>query len=247
METERAPGMTHRELHWKDGVPVSRRFGDVYFSRGDGLEEARHVFLNGNQLTARWPSGAALRIGELGFGSGLNFLATWQAWRQQERPGRLCFASVERYPLARPDLQAVVALWPELAPEAQQLVAAYPETPQGRWQHCWGNVELQVDFQEAAEALACWPAGAIEAWFLDGFSPKVNPDLWAPELLKEVFRITQPGGTGATYTVAGAVRRALQAAGFRLEKRPGFGKKREMLTFQKPGSAAKTHPEDASD
>ena len=240
METEKAKGMPEATVRWEDGVPVSCRFGDVYFSREDGLEEARHVFLGGNRLVSRWHHGPVGCIGELGFGSGLNFLATWQAWRQQGRLGTLRFASVERYPLTRPELTSVVALWPELAAEAQALVQAYPEAPQGHWQACWEGVELSVDFQEASSALAHWPAHSVEAWYLDGFSPRVNPDLWAKDVLRSVFRLTAPGGSAATYTVAGTVRRTLQSVGFHLQKLPGYGRKREMLRAEKP------RPEDAS-
>jgi tRNA 5-methylaminomethyl-2-thiouridine biosynthesis bifunctional protein len=225
--------MLDEPLQWRDGQPWSARFGDRYFSADSGPDESRHVFLQGNGLAARW---AALRtagcfhVGETGFGTGLNFLCAWQLFTQVAPAGaRLVFHSVERWPLARAELQAALALWPALQTEAQALSAAWSPPPSGVLEVDFGAVRLALHVGDVAAVLPQWPAATVDAWFLDGFAPARNPEMWSAAVLAEVARCARPGATLATYTSAGAVRRGLQAAGFAPQRRPGHGRKREML------------------
>ena len=225
--------MLDEPLQWRDGQPWSARFGDRYFSADSGPDETRHVFLQGNGLAARWaamqPAGC-FHVGETGFGTGLNFLCAWQLFRQVAPAGaRLVFHSVERWPLARAELQAALALWPALQTEAQALGAAWSPQPSGVLELDFGAVRLALHVGDVAAVLPQWPAATLDAWFLDGFAPARNPEMWSAAVLAEVARCARPGATLATYTSAGAVRRGLQAAGFAPQRRPGHGRKREML------------------
>ncbi|MBX9961827.1 MAG: bifunctional tRNA (5-methylaminomethyl-2-thiouridine)(34)-methyltransferase MnmD/FAD-dependent 5-carboxymethylaminomethyl-2-thiouridine(34) oxidoreductase MnmC [Burkholderiales bacterium] len=221
-------------IDWVDGQPYSPQFGDVYFSRASGIEEARHVFLEGNRIVERFaalaPDGV-FAIGETGFGTGLNFLCAWRAFRETAPTGaRLHYVSTELLPLSAADLGRALSLWPELQPLATRLLEQWDDQPRG-WQRFvfdGGCVALTLLVGDARETLPQLD-GVIDAWFLDGFAPSRNPELWAPELMQAVSAHSRAGTTCATYSSAGNVRRALQAAGFRIEKTPGFGPKREML------------------
>lgn len=225
------------KLDWHAaGVPVSRRFADPYYSLEDGLGETAHVFLDGNRLGARWPGAARFRVAELGFGTGLNFVAAWRLWRARAAPGAvLDYTGFERWPLGRDAMARALAHWPALAPEAQALLAqcsaAGPAAPVLDLD--LGDARLTLVLGDARETLPRW-SGRADAWFLDGFAPARNPEMWEPALLTSVYAGTVPGGTFATYTAAGAVRRALSAAGFAVEKIPGFARKREMLRGRRP-------------
>ena len=227
-------GDTSPLIDWQDGQPVSRRFGDVYFSRDSGLEETRHVFLEGNGLRERWaalPPHGRFTIGETGFGTGLNFAAAWALWEEAApAEARLRYVSVERDPLAPADIARTLAMWPELARYREALLAQWSEVPPGwhRFVFAGGRVVLTLLAGDVSAALPRLD-GRVDAWFLDGFAPARNPEMWQPEVLAQVARLSAPGATCATYTVAGEVRRGLEAAGFAVEKRPGFGRKREML------------------
>jgi tRNA U34 5-methylaminomethyl-2-thiouridine-forming methyltransferase MnmC len=210
------------ELDWTGRVPVSRRFADPYYSLSNGLAEARHVFLAGNGLPARFRSGFA--IAELGFGTGLNVLAAWAAWREAGIAGPLAVTSFEAYPLGASAMAAAHAAFPQLAALSAPLVSAWGE---GARRLRLDGLVLDVVVGDARETLPAW-AGSADAWFLDGFAPARNPELWDPGLLAEVARHTRPGGTAATYSAAGAVRRGLAEAGFAVERRPGHGAKRHM-------------------
>lgn len=208
------------DLDWRDDViPVSRRFDDPYFSLAGGLDETRHVFLAGNRLPDRFRDG--FHIAELGFGTGLNLLATVQAHRG---PGHLHFTSFEAYPMPAADMRRALQAFPELAEIAELLLDQWANG--NRTLH-FPNITAQVIFGDARLTLPSW-AGMAEAWFLDGFSPAKNPELWSASLLHQVARHTAPGGTFATYTAAGHVRRALAEAGFSVTRVPGFGRKRHM-------------------
>ncbi|MEM9047396.1 MAG: tRNA (5-methylaminomethyl-2-thiouridine)(34)-methyltransferase MnmD [Pseudomonadota bacterium] len=218
------------DLAWEAGnLPVSTRFADPYFARSDGLAESRHVFLAGNDLPARFRPG--FHIAELGFGTGLNFLAAWQAWCAQGLSGSLRFTSFERYPLGAADMARALARWPELAALTQRLCAAWA----GPGRYSLPGAELEVIGGDAGHVLPHW-TGAADAWFLDGFSPARNPQMWTPDLMAALARRTRAGGSFATYSAAGHVRRALSAAGFAVRKRPGFGAKREMCAGSRPGA-----------
>ncbi|ESS58649.1 tRNA 5-methylaminomethyl-2-thiouridine biosynthesis bifunctional protein mnmC [Enterobacter cloacae S611] len=226
-----------------EGTPVSRDFDDVYFSNDNGLEETRYVFLGGNDLQTRFPehSRKLFIVAESGFGTGLNFLTLWQAFAafRADNPDatleRLHFISFEKFPLTRDDLQKAHAHWPELAPFAEQLQAQWPQAFAGchRLLLDEGSVTLDLwfgDINQLTDTLDESLNQQVDAWFLDGFAPSKNPDMWTPALFQAMARLTRPGGTLATFTSAGFVRRGLQEAGFTMQKRKGFGRKREMLS-----------------
>lgn len=210
-------------VEWTEGgVPASTLFRDPYFSLHDGLAETRHVFLAGNDLPARLRDG--FHVAELGFGTGLNLLATVVLWQGSGRAGRLRFTSFEAWPMPAADMERALAAFPELGGPACALLAHWRA---GARRFDLGAVAVEVVAGDARTTLPAWGARA-DAWFLDGFSPARNPELWSADLMDEVARHTAPGGTFATYSAAGAVRRALQSAGFRVERRPGHGRKRHM-------------------
>lgn len=223
-------------LDWDEhGQPLSRSYGDVYFSRANGLEETRHVFLAHNRIVERCqalPAGGRLVIGETGFGTGLNFLCAWQAFAEHApHDARLHFVSVEKFPLTQADLQRALALWPELAPYAEQLLAQYRAMHPGfqRLLLDGGRVVLTLMIGDVLECLPQLDA-KVDAWFLDGFAPSKNPEMWTDTLFAELARLSAPGATLATFTSAGFVRRGLIAAGFAVVRVKGFGHKREMLS-----------------
>ncbi|MBN2631756.1 MAG: tRNA (5-methylaminomethyl-2-thiouridine)(34)-methyltransferase MnmD [Rhodobacteraceae bacterium] len=216
------------ELDWRDGgVPVSRRFDDPYFSLHDGLAETRHVFLSGNGLPERLRDG--FHIAELGFGTGLNLLATLIAWRGTGRPGTLRFTSFEAYPLPAPDIARALAQFPEALAAAPGFLTAWAT---GARSFTLPGVAIEVIVGDARDTLPAWQ-GCADAWFLDGFSPAKNPELWSPDLMAQVARHTATGGSFATYTAAGHVRQALAGAGFTVSRQPGHGRKRHMTTGRK--------------
>jgi len=214
------------------GVPYSARYGDIYHSAQGALAQAGHVFLRGNALPGRWAGRPVFSVCETGFGLGLNFLALWDAWRRDvARPRRLHMVSLEAHPFARADLErlAAGAVPAGLRPLAAQLVAAWPPLLPGlhRLEFEEGAVTLTLGFGRAA-SLAPALCARFDAYFLDGFAPDRNPEMWSPRLMRDLANLAAPGATAATWCSAGAVRRALQAAGFAVERRPGFGAKREM-------------------
>lgn len=235
--------LPHAQLDWNDqGQPLSRQFGDVYFSREDGLGETRHVFLAGNDLPARFaalPADARLVIGETGFGTGLNFLCAWQLF-DQLAPADAClhFVSVEKYPLTAADLQRALALWPELAPWSGQLLEQYRAIHPGfqRLVLDGGRVILTLLIGDALQMLPQLDA-RIDVWFLDGFAPDKNPQMWTPPLFQELARLSAPGTSLATFTSKGKVRRDLIEAGFAMRRAPGYGKKWEILCGRFEGHA----------
>ena len=219
-------------LDWgPDGLPRSRAFGDVYFSAVDGLAESRAVFLAGCGLPQAWEGRRRYTVGELGFGTGLNILALLDLWRREGPPdGRLHVFSIEAHPLRAADAARALGAWPDLADLADLLIQNWPGPARG-----WRRIELpglratiDLAFMDVALALEGW-TGRADAWFLDGFAPAANPDMWSPRVFELVTARSSPGAHAATFTVAGAVRRGLAEAGFSVAKRPGFGRKRERL------------------
>jgi len=210
-------------------VPVAERFDDPYFSKADGLAETRHTFLAGNDLPARFVDGFC--IGELGFGTGLNAAATWAALRQSGSDARVSFVSFEAFAMGADDMETALAAFPELTREAEALVAFRRSNAR---EMTAGNFSLRVIEGDARETLPRWE-GLADAWYLDGFSPANNPEMWDAELMAAVGEKTRAGGTFATYTAAGHVRRKLEAAGFEVARRAGFGTKRHMSVGRKPG------------
>jgi len=239
------PAMEPADLVWRDGVPESTRFGDVYFSRDNGLEETRYVFIGHNQLPERFQQvqdTGHFVVGEMGFGTGLNFLATWAEWVKQ-RPvddsAILHFVSVERFPLRRQDLEKALSYWPELKSQAAELIEHYPPLIKGthRLVLAGGRVRLTLYFGDVLDA---WKdlTFIADAWFLDGFAPSLNPDMWLDEAIALITSHSKPGTSLATFTAVGRVRRSLAEAGFEIAKVPGFGRKREMLAGIYPPETA---------
>lgn len=214
------------ELEWRNGVPVSTRFDDPYYSLEDGLAETEHVFLAGNNLPERLKPG--FHVAELGIGTGLNLLALLSVTRATGR-GPVRYTGFEAYPMTADDMAKALGAFPLLSEDAGRLVAAWREGRPFR------TPEIEATFivGDARETLPCWQERA-DAWFLDGFAPSRNPELWEPELLAEVARHTAPGGTAASYSAAGAIRRALESAGFLVERRLGYGRKRHMTAARLP-------------
>lgn len=227
-----------------DGQPRSRAFGDVYFSADDGLAETRAVFLEGCGLPAAWAHRRRFVVAELGFGTGLNIAALLDLWRRH-RPagGQLHIFSIEAFPIPAGDAARALGHWPELAEVTGLLTTRWPGRARGRHRVELPELGATLDLavMDAAEALTGW-SGLADAWFLDGFSPALNPQMWTDEVLALVAARSAPGARAATFTVAGQVRRGLAAAGFAIEKRPGFGRKRERLEARLPGEAADPPP-----
>ncbi|AJY44758.1 tRNA (5-methylaminomethyl-2-thiouridine)(34)-methyltransferase MnmD [Martelella endophytica] len=223
-------------LSWRDDDrPYSETFGDHFFSETDGRAECGHVFVGANRLAERWQDGGTFRIGELGFGTGLNFCETFRQWKElRTSGGRLEFFSFELFPMTAAEIARALRHWPEIARESDLLAAHWPDAPSG-------TISLELDEQtqltvicgDALASLAALPL-AFNAWYLDGFAPSRNPEMWSAPLMQAVFDHTVPGGTFGTYAAAGFVRRNLQTAGFVVERRPGFAGKREMLAGQRP-------------
>ena len=227
-------------LTWtNDDEPRSGRFGDVYFSRDDGLAETRAVFLQGCGLPEAWTDRQAFTVAELGFGTGLNIVALLDLWRRT-RPvgGRLHVFSIEGFPLMAEEAARALSAWPELAETAAPLIEAWPAGTPGfhRIDLPMFDAVLDLAIGDAAWALTQW-SGQADAWFLDGFSPALNPGMWSAEVLDGVAARSAPGARLATFTVAGAVRRGLAERGFVVDKRPGHGRKRERLEARLPGEA----------
>lgn len=258
------------QICWdENGLPVSSVFDDVYFSKANGLEETRYVFIEQNALISRWQTldqNESFTIGETGFGTGLNFLAAWELWnRLTHSSNHLHFISVEKFPLSPADLKRSLALWPQLADLANTLLEHYPIAPVNGFHRLTvaDNVSLTLIVGDAAEALEQLlrsdhplyerPVNGVQAWFLDGFAPSKNPDMWTETIFSLLNRVSAPGATLSTFTAAGIVRRGLEKAGFTVEKVPGFGHKRDMLRARlaaavqadssqfKPGAYASPH------
>lgn len=230
------------------GVAFSEDYGDIYHSTDGGPGQAAHVFLGGNRLPDRWQGRERFVILENGFGTGLNFLATWSAWRDDPlRSGRLHYLAVEKHPLGVADLARLHAPWREFQFLSEGLRQAWPVLLPGfhRLEFAAGRVVLTLMLGDAADCLRRLRA-RVDAFFLDGFDPRKNPDMWSPALFRRCAQLAAPGATLATWCVAGGVRAALGEAGFATEKRPGFASKREMLVgtlAARPGNlAAAPHP-----
>ena len=231
-----------------NGTPVSSSYDDVYHSTAGGLAQARHVFLSGNALPQRWQGHRQFTILETGFGLGLSFLATWQAWKQDNaRCTRLHFISTELHPFSSNNLATLHAEWPELTALSSELRTNWPPLTSG-FHHLLldeGRVTLTLLFGDANDTLKQL-VGHADAIFLDGFAPQKNPQLWSPGLLKLISQHAAPNATLASWCVAGEVRTALAELGWKLRKRPGYGHKWQMLTGSLGGSAAESHvPTDA--
>lgn len=235
------------QLEWdEEGQPISSQFGDIYFSKANGLAETRHVFLQHNQLSERFASlveNSHFTIAETGFGSGLNFLAAWELWLETApKSAQLHFVSVEKFPLHKMDLTRALALWPELEHLSTELIDAYP-TFVGigfhRLQFMEGRIKLTLIIDDAAQGfskllasphpLFAREGAKVDAWFLDGFAPSKNPHMWSEQLFNCISKLSHSSTTAATFSSAAIVKNGLKYAGFTLQKVAGFGRKREML------------------
>lgn len=218
----------HAQLEWReDAIPVSTQFDDPYFSLENGLAETGHVFLAGNGLPDRFCDG--FRVAELGFGTGLNLLAALKLWRASGVAGKLHFTTFEAFPMRPAEMLRAQAAFPEIAEVAADLA---PHWSDDLHRISLPDLEFEMVRGDARVTLPTWQ-GAADAWFLDGFSPAKNPELWSPELMAAVGDHTVENGTAATYTAAGFVRRGLADAGFTVERVPGYGRKRHMTVARK--------------
>jgi len=232
--------ITQAALEWRNGLPYSPAFEDVYFSSDDGLLETEHVFIQGNALTDRWQQlqSDTFTILETGFGTGLNFLCACKAWLTHAPTNAvLHFISVEKHPLSAADMHKALLHWQTLQTIAGELLAHYDTLLETGTASLFNHrVQLQVLFGDATACLSGLDIKA-DAWFLDGFAPAKNPDMWQPALFAQMARLSSPHTTFATFTSAGIVRRGLTATGFKVIKIPGFGRKREMITGHFTGNS----------
>ncbi|MGB0905954.1 MAG: tRNA (5-methylaminomethyl-2-thiouridine)(34)-methyltransferase MnmD [Maricaulaceae bacterium] len=249
------------DMDWsRPQSPASEQFGDIYFSVDGGLAETRAVFLEACGLPERWDglqNGTHFTIGELGFGTGLNFLASWQLWREgREVPHarsaapHLHFVSIEKYPLSHEQLAQALASWPELSDLSGRLLALWPGRVPGIHRlHIAPDITLTLYHDDITEALPKMDMQA-DAWFLDGFSPAKNPDMWSKDVMRHLRNLSGPGARVGTFTVAGFVREALTEAGFEVQKKEGYGRKRHRLEARvmgaKPPPAVTSSPEKLS-
>jgi len=219
-------------LDWTGDAPRSPRFDDIYFSPQDGLAETQAVFLQGCGLPDAWTGRQRFTVGELGFGTGLNILALIDLWRRtRPAPGAvLNIFSIEAFPMCRENAARALAAWPDLADLAAVLLASWPGGRKGFHRFEWPalGVILDLAILEAEAALTAW-SGFADAWFLDGFAPSKNPEMWRPEVMALIAARSHTGAKAATFSVAGVVRRGLDGAGFVLTRAPGFGRKKERL------------------
>jgi len=224
------------QLDWsRPGTPAASDFGDIYFSTDGGLEETETVFLKACGLPDVWQKQPRFVIGELGFGSGLNFLAAWRMWGEtKSKNGHLHFVSAEKFPFDAAQLKQALSAWPELETYSAQLIAQWPGRVKGFHRLHFSDVTLTLIHDDISNALDNLDA-KIDAWFLDGFSPDKNPDMWLPEIMEKLAGLSAPGARLGTFTVAGSVRRALTQAGFNVKKKEGFGRKRHRLEARFPG------------
>ena len=224
--------MKYAQIEWNNGTPYNAAFGDVYFSANSGVGESLHVFLQQNQLPQRWQQKRRFVIAETGFGTGLNFIITLRAWlRSVKQPACLHFISIEKSPVSPRDMARLATQLPELEPYYADLIQRYPPPLPGRHliEFAGGRVKLYLVFDEVERALEQFDY-EVDAWYLDGFAPSRNAAMWTDRVFELIARYTTLGGSFATYTAAGAVRRGLTQAGFVVKKSTGFGNKREMLS-----------------
>jgi len=210
----------------------STQFDDIYFYPQDGRAESEYVFLQANDVSRRWQQQSQFCIAETGFGTGLNFFNCWHAWREQSpTDGHLHYVSAELYPLPLEQLKQALHMYPQLMPLIDRLSAQYPARIYGFHQLHFPEDRLTLTLM-FGDALACFQQwqGAADAWFLDGFSPQKNPQLWSQALISTLAEKSAPGATLATFSAAGHVRQKLEQAGFKVRKIKGFGRKREMIT-----------------
>jgi len=235
------------ELDWSaEGAPRAATFDDVYFSKMGGLAEAEAVFLAGCGLPDAWKCRDRFAVCELGFGTGLNVLAAWSAWKKTRLPhAQLHISTIEAFPLARAHAARALSQFPEVSALSQRLLAQWPVRAYAPQRFCFPDDGFTLTiFTGEAETVLPGIVGQFDAWFLDGFAPARNPGMWGAAVFAQMARLSAPGARAATFTVAGDVRRGLEAAGFAVQKKPGFGAKRERLeaVFMDRGSSGPPAP-----
>jgi tRNA 5-methylaminomethyl-2-thiouridine biosynthesis bifunctional protein len=228
------PSSNIANIEWRDGQPYACEFQDVYFSTDNGLLETDYVFLQGNGLATHWLKATlqTFNIAETGFGTGLSFLCAAKYWLEiAPQQAKLHFISVEKYPLNMQDITTALNLWPQLNAVSEPFLAQYESLTNGVQSISLFNNRVQLSLL-IGDATECFSqiTDKIDAWFLDGFAPAKNPDMWQSALFQQMARLSKPNTTFSTFTSAGGVRRGLINAGFEVSKQTGFGKKREMLT-----------------
>ncbi|MCW7493938.1 tRNA (5-methylaminomethyl-2-thiouridine)(34)-methyltransferase MnmD [Leptospira sp. 2 VSF19] len=243
MEPKTTLGPLKNEIEFKDGVPVSLLFDDVYFSKQGGWEESSYVFLEGNQIPSKLAKKghSIFYVGELGFGSGLNLFVTLDFWKSIPSPPQVTFMSLEGFPLKRDILLTLNKSYPDKKLWSEDLLSSYEsainlwtkDPTQNLWTYTWNHSSnqstftLQVFFGDVRLSLPQFLK--IHSWYLDGFSPGKNPDMWSLDTLKEIQKKSNPGTSFATFSSAGFLRRNLTELGFVVDKKKGFGRKREMI------------------
>jgi tRNA 5-methylaminomethyl-2-thiouridine biosynthesis bifunctional protein len=238
--------LKNAELSWlESGLPYSRQFSDVYHSQDGELEESQHVFLKANSLESRWLQHTSetnnFVIAELGFGTGLNFLLCWQLWNNATtRPAHLHYLAFEKHPIVTQSLIKILSRWPSLSTLSNRLLKVYPDHTAGLHRLILDDtITLDLHYGDACEELSTRHTAdttKVDAWFLDGFSPKLNPQMWQTSLIRQIALNSKSGTSLSSYSVAGSVRSALSKCGFEVEKKPGFGGKRHMLTARFAGN-----------
>ncbi|KTD61796.1 bifunctional tRNA (5-methylaminomethyl-2-thiouridine)(34)-methyltransferase MnmD/FAD-dependent 5-carboxymethylaminomethyl-2-thiouridine(34) oxidoreductase MnmC [Legionella spiritensis] len=243
------------DLRWRHGLPYSGDFEDVYFSGPNGYNEKKHVFIDGNKLNERWSllqkdRAETFVIAETGFGTGLNFLVTWESWlRSAPCDARLFYYSCEKFPLKKKDLMQCLALWPQLNKQAGKLLEHYPVLTPGfhylKFEHGRVNLILMLGDAEQClqQLLICGDKDLefrlrhkfVDAWFLDGFSPTKNEALWSGRLLQIIGLLSRSGTTLATYSASSLVKNGLRSASFAVKKTVGYGQKRHMVIAECQG------------
>lgn len=215
------------------GTIISKEFGDVYFSVQDGLAETRHVFIEGNNLPTRWQGRENFTIAETGFGTGLNFLAAWQLFDETAKPDqKLDFISFEKYPLSVNEIREALTPW-QFGERLEILLQNYPLRISGFHKLLLTDqITITLILGDINDMIPQLKA-SIDCWFLDGFKPSSNPEMWSDIVFANMNRLSRPGATFATFTAAGFVKRGLQNAGFNVHKIKGFGTKRDMLAGEK--------------
>jgi tRNA 5-methylaminomethyl-2-thiouridine biosynthesis bifunctional protein len=223
--------LQNTKIIWDDGVPKSAIYDDIYFCRENGLAEAGYVFLQGNDLPGRWSKTSGdFHIIETGFGAGLNFFASWKLWNEHAEDAKLYYTSIEKHPLKIEDIRRAIATWPQFDSYLDEFSRQYPQSFEYPAKILLSNnkVQLTILYQDVRDALGII-SNKADAWFLDGFSPAKNPDMWQEALYFNMSRLTNSKGSFATFTASGNVRRGLQRHGFNAHKISGFGKKRHIL------------------
>ncbi len=235
--------MTDKDLYWQNNkTPASRRFDDIYFSSDNGLDESRHVYLNAIGAPDIWQNKDHFTLLENGFGTGLNFVITYHEWLRTAPPdARMTYIATEKYPLSKQDIDRALSHWSVLSVVKQDLLAKYPAVREGFHlsELAGGRIKLLLLFGDSAKTLPQLDA-SVDAFYLDGFSPNRNTDMWSEAIFAEIARLATPGARLATFTAAGSVRRGLTAVGFQMQKSAGYGSKRENMRGEYSGTPSAT-------